>query len=137
MLNAALVGLMNSLGAEGVAVIGVHSGGDSPFSVFKFGAPADVVGSAARLLAGSGKITQANAHDARPILVATCLTRSDQNLGLALWRARGSCGWDHEDELLIGAAASVIRVVLESPAVQDEIARQASACNHAGSFDRF
>jgi diguanylate cyclase (GGDEF)-like protein len=127
MMNAALVGLMNSLGAEGVAVIGVHSGTGLPFSAFRFGAAADALEPAAGMLGGYGKVVQAMEQDARPILVATCLTRSDEHMGLALWRESGSRGWDHEDELLIGAATNVVRVVLESPAVQDEIARQVCA----------
>ena len=131
MMNAALDGLMYSLGAEGVAVIGVRSDTGSPFYVFELGAmTADVLGPAAVLLVRPGETARVHARDARPILVATCLTRSDERVGLALWRARESSDWEHEDELLIGAAAGVIRVVLESPLVHAEIARQALQSAH-------
>lgn len=132
MMNAALDGLMNSLGAEGVAVIGVRSDTGSPFHAFNLGATiANVLEPAAVLLARSCEVARAYGCDARPILVAACLTRSDERIGVTLWRALGSSDWDHEDELLIGAAASVIRVVMEPRVVYDEIARQA-ALVHGG-----
>ena len=48
----------------------------------------------------------------------------------------GSRGWDSEDKLLIGASASLIRMVLEHEAIQLEMARQAKTDPLTGLHNR-
>ena len=69
-------------------------------------------------------------------MVAVCHTRFGAHAGLALWRSPGSRGWDHEDKLLISAAASLIRMVLEHEAIQQEMARQARTDPLTGLLNR-
>ena len=61
---------------------------------------------------------------------------SARNAGLALWRSPGSRGWDSEDRLLVDAAASLIRMVLEHEAIQQEMARQARTDPLTGLLNR-
>ena len=69
-------------------------------------------------------------------MVAVCHTRVGAHAGLALWRSPGSRGWDHEDKLLVDAAASLIRMVLEHEAIQREMARQARTDPLTGLLNR-
>jgi diguanylate cyclase (GGDEF)-like protein len=79
---------------------------------------------------------EATGEDGRPVLAAACQTRFGVHAGLALWRSPGSRGWDHEDKLLMGAAASLIRMVLEHEAIQQEMARQARTDPLTGLLNR-
>ncbi len=74
--------------------------------------------------------------DGRPILVAVCQTRFGAHAGLALWRAPCSRAWNSEDKLLITAAASIIRMVLEHEAIQQEMGRQARTDSLTGLLNR-
>ena len=69
-------------------------------------------------------------------MAAVCLTRFGAHDGLALWRSPGSRGWDHEDRLLVEAAASLIRMVLEHEAIQMEMGRQARTDPLTGLLNR-
>jgi diguanylate cyclase (GGDEF)-like protein len=136
MMQGALDALMNALGAEGAAVIDLR-GTDSPILAHQAGGGGDVVlPSAAALLAQTDGAMQAYGPDGRPILAAVCKTRFGAHAGLALWRAAGSRGWDNEDKLLINAAASIIRMVLEHNAIQQEMGRQARTDPLTGLLNR-
>jgi diguanylate cyclase (GGDEF)-like protein len=136
MMQGALDALMNALGAEGAAVIDLR-GTDSPILAHQAGGGGDVVlPSAAALLAQTDGAMQAYGPDGRPILAAVCRTRFGAHAGLALWRAAGSRGWDNEDKLLINAAASIIRMVLEHNAIQQEMGRQARTDPLTGLLNR-
>ena len=136
MMQAALDALVNAIGAEGAAVIDI--GGDAgALLVHRAGGGADeVLAEAAALLAAASGPSDAPAKDGRPILVAACRTRFGANAGIALWRSPGSRGWDSEDKLLIGASASLIRMVLEHEAIQHEMARQARTDPLTGLLNR-
>lgn len=137
MMNAALDALMNALGAEGAAVIDLRAGTDTPALLHQTGAgAADVLAAAAALLAGATDPAEATAQDGRPILVTACQTRFGENAGLALWRTPGSRGWDREDEMVIGAVAGFIRMVLEHQAIQQEMVRQARTDPLTGLLNR-
>ena len=136
MMQAALDALMNALGAEGAAVIDLR-GAEGAVLVHRAGGGAEeLLPEASRLLAAENEPMVATARSGRPILVAGCHTRFGANAGVALWRSPGSRGWDGEDSLLINAAASLIRMVLEHEAIQQELARQARTDPLTGLLNR-
>jgi diguanylate cyclase (GGDEF)-like protein len=136
MMQAALDTLMNALGAEGAAVIDLN-GPDGTALVHRAGgATEEVLPKATSLLAEATGPTDATDDDGRPVLVAVCHTRFGAHAGLALWRSPGSRGWDHEDKLLVNSAASLIRMVLEHEAIQQEMVRQARTDPLTGLLNR-
>jgi Diguanylate cyclase, GGDEF domain len=136
MMQAALDALMNALGAEGAAVIELRSQ-EGAVMVHRAGGGGDeLLVDIADLLATADGPTVGAAKNGRPILVAVCRTRLGANAGVALWRSPGSRGWDAEDMLLINAAASLIRMVLEHEAIQQEMARQARTDPLTGLLNR-
>jgi diguanylate cyclase (GGDEF)-like protein len=136
MMQAALDALMNAIGAEGAAVINVR-GEEGPVLVHRAGGGAgELLAEASALLATANGPMAATAKNGRPILVAICHTRFGANAGVALWRSPGSRGWDEEDSLLLNAAASLIRMVLEHEAIQQEMARQARTDPLTGLLNR-
>ncbi len=136
MMQAALDALMNALGAEGAAVISLH-GEDAAVLMHRAGGAAeDVLPAAAALLADAMEPTDGAAGDGRPVVVASCRTRLGAHAGLALWRSPGSRGWDPEDKLLVDAAASLIRMVLEHDAVQLAMTLQARTDPLTGLLNR-
>jgi diguanylate cyclase (GGDEF)-like protein len=136
MMQAALDALMNALGAEGAAVIDVR-GGAGALLVHRAGGGADeVLAEATALLGSTSGPADVTAKDGRPILAAACRTRFGANAGVALWRSPGSRGWNNEEKLLIEAAASLIRMVLEHEAIQQEMAHQARTDPLTGLLNR-
>jgi diguanylate cyclase (GGDEF)-like protein len=136
MMQAALDALMNALGAEGVGVIDLRVA-ENPTLVHQAGGgSAEVLAPAAALLAKPDGPTQVDGAEGRPILVAACNTRFGVHAGLALWRVPGARGWDNEDKLLIDAAASIVRMVLEHEAIQLEMGRQARTDSLTGLLNR-
>jgi diguanylate cyclase (GGDEF)-like protein len=136
MMQAALDALTNALGAEGAAVIDLH-GEAGAVLVHRAGGGADeVLAETAALLAGASGPTAAVAKDGRPVLVAVCHARFGPNAGIALWRSPGSRAWDADDNLLIDAAASLIRMVLEHDTIQREMVRQARTDPLTGLLNR-
>jgi diguanylate cyclase (GGDEF)-like protein len=136
MMQAALDALTNALGAEGAAVIDLRTHEGAALVHQAGGGGAEVLAPAAALLAQVEGPTQVDAADGRPILVAVCHTRFGAHAGLALWRVPGSRSWDNEDKLLINAAASIIRMVLEHEAIQKEMGRQAQTDPLTGLLNR-
>jgi len=136
MMQAALDALTNALGAEGAAVIDLRDQ-ETPALVHQAGGGGtEVLPAASALLAKADGPIQADGPDGRPILVAICQTRFGAHAGLALWRAPCSRGWDSEDVLLINAAASIVRMVLEHEAIQLEMGRQARTDPLTGLLNR-
>jgi diguanylate cyclase (GGDEF)-like protein len=136
MMQAALDALMNALGAEGAAVVELH-GGDYAVLLHRAGGAADeVLAVAASLLAAATGPADRTGDDGRPVVVAACQTRLGAHAGLALWRSPGSRAWDHEDRLLVEAAASLIRMVLDHEAGQVEMLRQARTDPLTGLLNR-
>jgi diguanylate cyclase (GGDEF)-like protein len=136
MMQAALDALMNALGAEGAAVINLH-GENGPVLVHRAGGAAEeVLPQATNLLVEASGPADSTGGDGRPVVVAVCHTRFGAHAGLALWRSPGSRGWDHEDKLLVDAAASLIRMVLEHEAIQVEMGRQARTDPLTGLLNR-
>jgi diguanylate cyclase (GGDEF)-like protein len=136
MMQAALDTLTNALGAEGAAVIDLHSKAGSVLLHRAGGAAEEVQPAAAALLAEASGPADTTGDDGRPIVVAVCHTRVGPHAGLALWRSPGSRGWDHEDKLLVDAAASLIRMVLENEAFQREMVQQAQTDPLTGLLNR-
>jgi diguanylate cyclase (GGDEF)-like protein len=136
MMQAALDALMNALGAEGAAVIDLH-GAQGPLLVHRAGGAAEeVLPEATALLAEANGPADAIGDSGRPVVVAVCRTRFGAHAGLALWRSPGARGWDPEDKLLVDAAASLIRMVLEHESIQQEMARQARTDPLTGLLNR-
>jgi diguanylate cyclase (GGDEF)-like protein len=136
MMRAALDALVNALGAEGAAVIDLAAAGGAALVYRAGGATEAVLPAAASLLAKAIGPTDTTGDDGRPVLVAVCHTRFGRHVGLALWRSPGSRGWDQEDKLLVNAAASLIRMVLEQEAIQLEMGRQARTDSLTGLLNR-
>jgi diguanylate cyclase (GGDEF)-like protein len=135
-MQAVLGALMNALGAEGAAVINLHSE-DGAVLVHRAGGGAEeVLPRATSLLLQAAGPADVIGEDGRPIVAAVCHTRMGAHAGLALWRLPGSRGWDHEDKLLISAAAGLIRMVLEHEAIQQEMGRQARTDSLTGLLNR-
>jgi diguanylate cyclase (GGDEF)-like protein len=136
MMQAALDALMNAMGAEGAAVIDLH-GADGAALLHRAGGGAEeVLPEATRLLRNASEPADATGEDGRPVVVSVCHTRLGAYAGLTLWRSPGSRGWDHEEKLLMGAVAALIRMVLEQEAVQQEMARQARTDPLTGLLNR-
>jgi diguanylate cyclase (GGDEF)-like protein len=136
MMQSALDALMNALGAEGAAVIDLRGLDQSPVMHRSGGGADELAPEAAKLLAAANEPAEAIAADGRPLLCAICHTRFGAHAGVALWRAPGSRGWDSEDRLLIDTASSLIRMVLEHEAIQQEMARQARTDPLTGLLNR-
>jgi hypothetical protein len=136
MMQVVLDELLNAMGAEGAAVIDVHNTAAAPPMHRAGGGPDEVLGEAAALLAAASGPADACAKDGRPIVVAACRTRFGVNAGVALWRSPGSRGWDTEDKLLLDAAASLVRMVLEHEAIQQEMQRAARTDSLTGLLNR-
>lgn len=136
MMSAVLDELMNGLGAAGAAVIGFHPSGE-PAVVNKAGdAAMDMLEPAASLLSSAAEPVDQLLPNGTLLLVGPCQTRFGENAGLAIWRRRGSRGWNHEEKLLVGAASGIIRMVLEHHAIQQEMARQARTDPLTGLLNR-
>jgi diguanylate cyclase (GGDEF)-like protein len=136
MMQAALDALVNVLGAEGAAVIDVHAADGARVVYRAGGGTDDVLAVVTPLLAEATRPIEKVAEDGRPILLAICHTRFGDKAGIALWRLPGARGWDHEDKLLIDSSASLIRMVLEHEAIQQEMARQARTDPLTGLLNR-
>lgn len=136
MMQAALDGLVNALGAEGAAVFDVGAEA-SPITYQVGRGAAEVRGTALSLLrTGTQAPIQASDPDGRQVIVCACQTRFGDLSGLGLWRSPGSRAWDGEDYLLASSASSIIRVVLEHDAIQREMARQARTDPLTGLLNR-
>ena len=136
MMEAALEGLTNALGAEGAAVIELQMDQGARLLHGTGHGANEVLVEAGVLLASAHGPVDAAGLDGRPLLVATCNTRFGVNAGVALWRCSNGRGWEHEDKLLIGAAAGLIRMVLEHETIQQEMARQARTDPLTGLLNR-
>jgi diguanylate cyclase (GGDEF)-like protein len=136
MMQAVLDALTNALGAEGAAVIDGNAAEETVLVHRAGGAADEVLPEVAALLATATGPVSAVAKIGRPILLAVCHTRFGAKAGIALWRSPGSRIWDHEDKLLIESAASLIRMVLEHEAIQQEMARQARTDPLTGLLNR-
>jgi hypothetical protein len=138
MMAAVLDALLNALGAEGAAVIDVIGAGSGPSLLHQAGGgAAAVLGTALALLqANADTPAQGNAANGRPVLVCPCQTRSEEQIGLGLWRTPGSRAWDGDDRILASSAASIVRMVLEHEAIQREMAKQARTDPLTGLLNR-
>ncbi len=134
MMQATLEALTTALGAEGAAVVELRAGDEAAVLEHAAGHGAEaVLGRVAAQLAGESVTPGA---DGRGIVVAQCRTRFGAHAGLALWRPADGRAWDTEDRRLIEAAASLIRMVLEHEAIQQEMARQARTDPLTGLLNR-
>jgi diguanylate cyclase (GGDEF)-like protein len=138
IMGAALDTLVNALGAQGTAVVAVPADEVAPKLIYVSGGGVeDVIDSARRqLLLGDPKAVQSADADGRPMLIATCRTRSGEQAALVAWRAATARGWDREDYQLLGSAVNLVRMVLEREATQQELARQARTDPLTGLLNR-
>ncbi len=138
MMRGALDALVNALGAEGAAVVVLPADTGEPTLAHQAGGGGTAVLAAAAALLQRGAVAPSHASndDGRRILVASCQPRFGDPAGLTVWRASGARPWDNEDRLLLGAAANLIRFVLEHEAIQREMARQARTDPLTGLLNR-
>ena len=138
MMEAALDALMKALGGEGTGVVVLHADGSYSHVLHQVGMGAEaVLDQAARLLAEHPETAaQGTGIDGQPLLTAGCRTRFGGHAGLAVWRSRYSRPWDSDDRLLIAAASSIVRMILEQEAIQGEMVRQARTDPLTGLLNR-
>jgi diguanylate cyclase (GGDEF)-like protein len=137
MMQAALEALVNALGAEGSGVVMLGQFGQAPVMAHEAGRGADdILSAAASLLETDADAAPRSAPGARPLLVTACQTRFGDRAGLTIWRVMDARDWDEEDKLLVAAAASIVRMVLEHEAIQREMARQARTDPLTGLLNR-
>jgi diguanylate cyclase (GGDEF)-like protein len=138
MMQVALAELIAALGADGAAVITLIPATD-PLAVLHH-----VGKGLASVLPTLRPMLEIEASDPATAIgeaghkVLTCPsdTRFGERAGLTLWRESDDRDWDEEDRLLVSAAASLIRVVLEHEAIQRELARQARTDPLTGLLNR-
>ena len=137
-MEVALNGLSNALGSEGAAVLLVSTDLAPARLAHAAGACADSVVEAANTQLGlrDAHPTDTVAADRRPVLVAACDTRFGEKAGLVAWRPPEGRAWDREDRHLIGAAANLVRMILEREATQHDMARQARTDPLTGLLNR-
>jgi diguanylate cyclase (GGDEF)-like protein/PAS domain S-box-containing protein len=138
MMDAALWALIHALGAEGSAIVGAAAEGAQSQVLHECGPGAfAILATASQLLALPADIGHhANSPDGRFVLAAGCQTRFGINTGLAVWRNANGRPWDQEDTLLAGSVVSIIRMVLEYEAVQQEMMHQARTDPLTGLLNR-
>lgn len=138
MMSIALEALLRAVGAEGVAVIDAGDSNGSATFRYQLGTgSAAVLDTALRLiLAGAERPSADRSPDGRSVLLASCRTRTEEQVGLVLWRAAGGRAWDADDRLLAASAGSIVRVVLEHETVQREMSNQARTDPLTGLFNR-
>ena len=136
MMRGALDALVNALGAEGAGVVLVPADAGAARLAHQAGGGGAAILDAAAALLQRGAAGPSSNADGRRILVATCQPRFGDPAGLVVWRATGARPWDNEDRLLLGAAANLVRFVLEHEAIQREMARQARTDSLTGLLNR-
>ncbi|MEA2791070.1 MAG: hypothetical protein QOG73_3476 [Acetobacteraceae bacterium] len=138
MMDAALWALIHALGAEGAAIIGAATEGAQPQVLHECGPGAfAVLETAARLLMQPNMVAnQDDGPNGRVVLAAGCQTRFGINTGLAIWRSVDRRPWDQDDTLLTRSVVSIIRMILEYEAVQQEMAHQARTDPLTGLLNR-
>ena len=138
MMTAALRSLANALGADGAAVMIQAEGPAAARLPHVTGTGAEAVAEAITRTPATNQsgAVQSLERAGRPILAAPCQTRSGARSMLLVWRAAGARGWDHEDSLLIGSAANIVRMILDHEGTQDEMAEQARTDPLTGLLNR-
>jgi diguanylate cyclase (GGDEF)-like protein len=138
MMDAALWALINSLAAEGAAVIATSADATQVRVLHDCGpGAAATVDTVARLVAAQPtEPGDAVNFDGRQVLAVGCPMRLGGNVGLALWRNATARAWDREDSLLVGSATAIVRMILEYEAVQQEMAHQACTDPLTGLLNR-
>jgi diguanylate cyclase (GGDEF)-like protein/PAS domain S-box-containing protein len=138
MMDAALWALIHALGAEGSAVIGAPSE-EAPIEVLHECGPgaSGVLDAASRLVVRpTSQPGRGTSSDGRLVMGVGCQTRFGARAGLAIWRAPDARAWDQEDTALIGAAACIVRMVLEYEALQRDMVSQARTDTLTGLLNR-
>jgi diguanylate cyclase (GGDEF)-like protein/PAS domain S-box-containing protein len=139
MMRSALEALANASASEGAAVLDMIGDGIEPTILHSWGeaAPSVVPCAAATLLHGqAGETRSGTSCGGRQILACPAHTRFGEQVALVLWRPAGARAWDRDDEMLIAAASTIVRVILEHDAIQREMARQARTDPLSGLFNR-
>jgi diguanylate cyclase (GGDEF)-like protein len=138
MMQAVLDALGHATGSEGLAVLDLLGDGSAPAVLHGHGRPAPAVLPAAMsLLDGEGdEPVSGTASDGRLVLVCPTQTRFGEQAALVLWRQPNSRAWEADENLLAGAAAAIVRVILEHDSIQREMARQARTDPLTGLLNR-
>ncbi len=138
MMASALEALADALGAEGAAVLLLPPGEAElkPAHIAGSGLEAALDTIRRQILAGETGPMQTLNADGSPILTVLCPTRSGEQASLSAWRAPGAREWDRDDNLLLGSAANIVRMVLEHVSVQHEMASQARTDSLTGLLNR-
>jgi diguanylate cyclase (GGDEF)-like protein len=136
MMQAALTGLSNAMGAEGAAVIVIPPGKTDAVLAHRAGdGGQDILSLVSRRLP-LGTVSKTVTMEGRPALLAGCQTRFGAHGAIAVWRTQDARAWDEDDQQILGSAANLIRMVLEHEAIQQEMHRQARTDPLTGLLNR-
>jgi len=139
MMQAALEALVSATGAAGALVIDAervdaarhpiapHSEAEGGPVLHRVGTESATVAAAA-LSALQADLVGTIAIDSEigeRLILCPSTTRFVGRPGLVLWRPAAARGWDSDDLALLGSATSIIRLVLEHEAIQNQMALQA------------
>jgi diguanylate cyclase (GGDEF)-like protein len=130
MMQATLERLVNATNASGALVMDaqlladetgraavLHEFGPTPPSVTAAGLTS--------LSSGQPGALALTTADGAQMLICPSTTRFTGSCGLVVWRTAHESAWDDDDLTLIGTVTSLIRMVLEHEAIQQEMAQQA------------
>ena len=139
MMEVALLGLANAVGAEGAAVLDLIGGDGAPLVRHRcHELPPSLLHTALPMLergAGGTPITGMIA-DGRPVLACPGEPRFGEHDALLLWGAPGGRPWDADDLTLVRSAVGLVRIILDHEAMQREMARQARTDPLTGLLNR-
>ncbi|MBN8929351.1 MAG: hypothetical protein BGO51_19135 [Rhodospirillales bacterium 69-11] len=138
MMRAALEGLNSALGADGSSVVLLSNPSHGAVLAHTAGSGGEetlAIGAALLEAPPAAGCTRVPV-DGRPLLTAPCETRFGDRAGLVLWRARGGRAWTEEEAQIVGAAAGLVRMVLEHETIQREMALQARTDPLTGLLNR-
>jgi diguanylate cyclase (GGDEF)-like protein/PAS domain S-box-containing protein len=129
MMQATLERLVRTTGAAGALVLDAQLLTDATGRsavLHEHGSASEAVTSVAHAALSTGQpgAMSIEAASGEQIILCPSTTRFSGSCGLILWREPDGCKWDADDLTLIGAAANVIRIVLEHEAIQNEMAQQ-------------
>jgi diguanylate cyclase (GGDEF)-like protein len=126
MMDVALWTLLHALGAEGAAIVGPRAAGCEAEVLHACGPGTQAAADTALLLLARRDAKPLDrAPDGRLLMLVVCPTRFGAQHGLVFWRAANGLAWAGEDIELAGAAAGVVRIILDHEAVSYAMAHQA------------
>lgn len=132
VMEAGLQALSSAMGSDGAAIVNQDAAPLFQTDV----PPAPVLATIGPMLArdAAGAVQVSDGPDQSTVLLCRIATRFGDAAGIVLWRRRGA--WPDPDRSLAEAGASLLALVLEQQALQQEMARQSRTDHLTGLFNR-